>query len=329
MRPEIRDNFDIAIICALPLEADAVEALFDETYDRLGRHYGKQRGDANSYINGRIGKHDVVLCYMPGMGKGSAAGVAAGLLASYPSVKLALVVGICGGAPPPPKYDEIFLGDVIISDSVVEYDSGRQYPGGFERKTGVKDTLNRPGQENTRRELQDQTRQYLHSLQQTGTKWCHPGVNDILFNACHLHQHYRDTSSTGCSCFGSDALDPICNEALGKDCNELDCNPNQQIRCREDSNAIRPSIYIGPVASADMVMKPGRHRDEIAKRDNVIGFEMEGAGVWDHIPCIIIKGVCDYADSHKKKLWQAYAAATGASAAKAFLEYWIPATQEG
>jgi tetratricopeptide (TPR) repeat protein len=56
---------------------------------------------------------------------------------------------------------------------------------------------------------------------------------------------------------------------------------------------------------------------------------MEGAGVWDNIPCIIIKGVCDYADSHKNKLWQAYAAATGASVAKALLEYWVPENHEG
>ncbi|KAL3468693.1 P-loop containing nucleoside triphosphate hydrolase protein [Aspergillus californicus] len=71
-------------------------------------------------------------------------------------------------------------------------------------------------------------------------------------------------------------------------------------------------------------MKSGQHRDEIVKREKVIGFEMEGAGVWDHVPCIIIKGVCDYADSHKSNLWQAYAAATGVSVAKAFLEYWMP-----
>ncbi|KAL2836061.1 nucleoside phosphorylase domain-containing protein [Aspergillus pseudodeflectus] len=125
MRPRSRDNFAITIIYALPLEAEAVEALFDETFDRLGRHYGKQRGDANAYINGRISKHDVVLCYMPGMGKGSAASVTSSLLVSYPGVKLALVVGICGGTPSPPNYQEIFLGDVIISDLVIKYDFGR------------------------------------------------------------------------------------------------------------------------------------------------------------------------------------------------------------
>jgi hypothetical protein len=38
LRPRSRNDFTIAIMCALPLEADAVEALFDETYDRLGKH---------------------------------------------------------------------------------------------------------------------------------------------------------------------------------------------------------------------------------------------------------------------------------------------------
>lgn len=67
-------------------------------------------------------------------------------------------------------------------------------------------------------------------------------------------------------------------------------------------------------------MKSGEYRDKVAVKEGVIGFEMEGAGVWDNVLCVIIKGVCDYVDSHKNKRWQAYAAATGASAAKAFLE---------
>jgi hypothetical protein len=35
MRPSNRDGFKIAIICALTLEAEAVEEILDETYDRL------------------------------------------------------------------------------------------------------------------------------------------------------------------------------------------------------------------------------------------------------------------------------------------------------
>jgi hypothetical protein len=53
---------------------------------------------------------------------------------------------------------------------------------------------------------------------------------------------------------------------------------------------------------------------------------MEGAGVWDTFPCIVIKGACDYADSHKTKKWQRYASATAAACAKAFLEFWEPST---
>lgn len=101
MAPKTRDEFSIAIICALPLEADAVEALFDETYDKFGRIYGKTFRDNNVYINGRIGQHDVVLCYLPNMGKGSAASAAANLRISYTEIQLALVVGICGGVPFP------------------------------------------------------------------------------------------------------------------------------------------------------------------------------------------------------------------------------------
>ena len=212
MRPRSRNDFAIAIICALPLEADAVEALFDETYDRLGKHYGKQPGDANAYINGRIGKHHAVLCYLPGMGKGSAASVASSLRVSYTGIQLALVVGICGGAPPPPNYDEIFLGDIIISDTVMEYDFGRQYPGGFQRKTGVKDTLGRPDRGirtlikslqayNSRIEFQDQVLQYLHTLQQMGTRWQHPDVDDVLFKASYLYKHHGETFSVKCCCW--------------------------------------------------------------------------------------------------------------------------------
>ncbi|KAL4998871.1 hypothetical protein BDV10DRAFT_184773 [Aspergillus recurvatus] len=338
MRPKSRDDFTIAIICALPLEADAVEALFDEHYDRLGKYYGKQQGDANAYVNGRIGSHNVVLCYMPGMGKGSAATVSSSLQFSYTRIKLALVVGVCGGAPSPPDYQEIFLGDVIISDSVIEYDFGRQYPGGFQRKTGAKDTLGRLVREirallnglraeNARSELQSQAQKYLRILQQRGAKWHRPNVSDILFNAAYLHKHHCHAPGV-CSCARSDLSDEICEGALGKNCDDLGCDKGQAIRCREVSEAIQASIYIGTVASTDTVMKSGQHRDEIAEKEQVIGFEMEGSGVWDNVPCIIIKGVCDYADSHKNKLWQAYAAATGASTAKAFLDYWMPASHE-
>ncbi|KAH7109696.1 hypothetical protein EDB81DRAFT_588229, partial [Dactylonectria macrodidyma] len=55
-------------------------------------------------------------------------------------------------------------------------------------------------------------------------------------------------------------------------------------------------------------IKSVEDRDRVAK-EGVLAFEMEGDGVWDEIPCLVIKGVCDYADSYKHKRWQDFAAA--------------------
>jgi nucleoside phosphorylase len=87
------------------------------------------------------------------------------------------------------------------------------------------------------------------------------------------------------------------------------------------TKAPNPTIHIGAIASGNTVMKSSKHRDVIAQRHQVIAFEMEGAGVFDEIPSVVvIKGVCDYSDSHKNKNWQAYAAVTAAASMKAFLE---------
>ncbi|EXL39960.1 hypothetical protein FOCG_17462 [Fusarium oxysporum f. sp. radicis-lycopersici 26381] len=77
------------------------------------------------------------------------------------------------------------------------------------------------------------------------------------------------------------------------------------------------------MASGDSVMKSGEDRDREVEARDVVAFEMEGAGVWDILPCIVIKGACDYADSHKSKVWQRYAAATAAACTKAFLGFWV------
>jgi nucleoside phosphorylase len=81
------------------------------------------------------------------MGIGSAASAAANLRVSYNRIQLALVVGICGAVPFPSSNAKIVLGDIIISDSVIQYDFGRQLPDRFWRKSEVKETLGRPNQE--------------------------------------------------------------------------------------------------------------------------------------------------------------------------------------
>lgn len=52
---------------------------------------------------------------------------------------------------------------------------------------------------------------------------------------------------------------------------------------------------------------------------DIICVEMEAAGLMDSFPCLVIRGICDYADSHKNKKWQPYAAATAAAYMKELL----------
>ncbi|KAL5366458.1 hypothetical protein BJX96DRAFT_160970 [Aspergillus floccosus] len=340
MRPKSRSDFTVAIICALPVEAEAVEELFDETYDRLSQFYGKQQGDDNTYTTGRIGKHHVVLCYMPGMGKRNAASVVSSLKTSYTRIEIALAVGICGGVPFPRNKPPIFLGDVIISDAVIEYDFGRQHPGGFQRKNGVKETLGQPNREirsfllglrtkRTRGEFRDRVVEYVGNLQLRDEKWAYPGkALDVLCEPSHRHKHHEPGGWRACSCMRKNSANSVCTEALETDCTALGCMGTGVSHDRPDGEDTRPSIHIGTIASADTVMRSGEHRDRMAEEEDVVGFDMEGAGIWDNISCLVIKGVSDYADSHKDKRWQAYAAAAGAAGAKTFLEYWRPAFRD-
>ncbi|KAI9155124.1 Kinesin light chain [Paramyrothecium foliicola] len=312
-RPVSRLGFEIAIICALTIEADAVEALFDQYWDD-DHSFGKASGDPNAYTTGSIGCHNVVLAYMPGMGKANAAVVAVHCKASYPNIKLALIVGVCGAVPFVATTDtEIVLGDIIVSNGVVQYDFGRQLPERFVRKDTLLDSLGRPNTEiraflgklegiRSRQKLNNKIATHLAKLQAVPElKAQYPGTdNDKLFQSSY--RHLND----------------------GKTCEECGCDGQLTQRIRLEQPKIQPAVHFGLIASGDTVMKSGIERDQISQFEGVIGFEMESAGVWDTFPCIVIKGVCDYADSHKSKTWQRFAAGTSAACAKAFLEFWEP-----
>ncbi|KAK4076921.1 uncharacterized protein Triagg1_3888 [Trichoderma aggressivum f. europaeum] len=337
-RPRSREDFQIAIICALPLEYDVVSLLFDKFWDD-DESYGRARGDMNSYTNGRMGQYDVVLALLPNMGTVAAAGAAASFRSSYPNLQLAFLVGICGGVPRSGE-NEIHLGDVIISKSAVQYDLGKQYHKAFVIKDTVDDSLGRPNKnirslvasfetEHIRDQLQQKACLYLKDLQSAAAKkrrpqnYQYPGINnDKLFFTAYRHKHRGPRPCIFCD----SQTDSFCEQAAKASCIDLGCDQTQLVK-RTDLEVRgltgEPEIFVGRIASGNSVMKSGEHRDKIAEEQKVIALEMEGAGVWDEIPCIIVKGVCDYADSHKNDLWQRYAAATAASVMKAVLGRYI------
>ncbi|KAJ6436187.1 gag protein [Purpureocillium lavendulum] len=89
---------------------------------------------------------------------------------------------------------------------------------------------------------------------------------------------------------------------------------------KDDDN---PAIHYGPIASANTLMKDAIARDTYAATRDILCFEMEAAGLVNHFPCLVIRGVCDYSDTHKNKKWQGYAAMAAAAYAKDLL-YQIP-----
>jgi nucleoside phosphorylase len=332
--PDHRQDFELAIICALPLEANAVIGTFDHHWVDQDRKYGKAAGDPNAYTTGVIGSHNVVVAHMPGMGKVSAAGVAVGLRMSFPGIKLALVVGICGGVPSGPHEREIYLGDVVISQCLVQYDFGRQYPEGFEPKgtiqggsgippVAIQAVLCKLETDYHSAKLQEDTGVFLRELQGNSVRARYPGAEcDRLFKPSYLHQHRDPKDCATCGKHENHA----CAEALAMACEELGCGGDglaHRKRPLDNERSSGPSIHFGKMGSGDTVMKSGTHRDDITKRDGIIAFEMEGAGIYAHFPSLVIKGVCDYADSHKNKQGQDYAAATAAACTKAFLKRWI------
>jgi nucleoside phosphorylase len=340
-RPTHRSQFTVAIFCALPLEADAARELFDEIWGE-GENYGKAAGDANTYTLGKILHHNVVLVHMAGMGKG-ASQASSSILSSYPEIKLGLVVGICGGVPSYSEgNDDIILGDVVISDGIVQYDFGRQFPDTFSTREGV---VSRPPPSirtmlaklkgvQVQECVEKTISKNLESLQDKpapNKKAFYPGTDkDELYKPTYQHKHQEPAACNVCrACEGGGGASPVCEEARTMTCQQLGCQRDSLVPRRRlqeasaKSCAPNPKIHIGPLGSGDTVMKSGQHRDKIATQHNLIAFEMEASGVWDNLPCLVIKGVCDYADSHKNKHWQHYAAVTAAICMKAILGEWV------
>lgn len=104
-----------------------------------------------------------------------------------------------------------------------------------------------------------------------------------------------------------------CDVLCGSDSSSLILR-NERTQYKEN-----PAIHYGLIASANQLMKDALIRDKLAAEKDVLCFEMEAAGLMNHFPCLVVRGICDYSDSHKNKQWQGYAAMASAAYAKDLL----------
>ncbi|KAI9370912.1 hypothetical protein BJX61DRAFT_548656 [Aspergillus egyptiacus] len=296
--------YTVGIVCALPLEMLAVRALFDVTHaDEDG--IPTPGYDSNHYTLGEMGKHKVVAACLPDgeYGTNSAANVAANMKRTFTSVQFALLVGIGGGVPSPTN--DIRLGDVIVSKptgtapGVIKYDLGKIHDTGVFTQSGhlqAPPKLIMSALSNLRSDphLSDSPLQeYLDEVAACRREYRYPGIHlDKLFASDYSHNPLRSS------------------------CDQCD-NARLQARAHRPEN--HPRIHYGTIASGNCVIRDAHFRDHWAAQSNILCFEMEAAGIMNTIPCLVIRGICDYADSHKNKVFQHYAAATAASYAKLFL----------
>ncbi|GFN13668.1 hypothetical protein ABZX51_006830 [Aspergillus tubingensis] len=286
-------------VCALPDELTAAQEMLDEEHQNLPPNHT----DSNIYTLGSIGAHNVVLACLPAgqTGNNSAAAVAMQMKSTFPDVRFGLMVGIGGGAPS--KEADIRLGDVVVSQpgnghgGVVQYDFGKSLPGGFKR-TGF---LNTPPMI-----LLAAVTKLRSNLDRRRSS-----LSPHLSKLSNLPKFSRDQA-------GSDVLfEAEYNHAGEDDCVSCTTTRTIQRKVRADNT---PMIHYGTIASGNQVMKDGVERDKISfEFGGVLCFEMEAAGLMNTFPCLVIRGICDYADSHKNKIWQPYAAGTAAAYAKELL----------
>lgn len=306
--PRTHEDYQIGVICALATEKAAVVAMLDETHPKLK----KENGDENEYTLGRIGVHNVVVACLPAglIGNGPAAIVAKDMQRSFP-IKFGLMVGVGGGVWS--KRNDIRLGDIVVSQptgthgGVVQWDFGKTGKGGKFQRTG---SLDKPPPV------------LLHALQGLKTFDLTDGVDIegslslMVQNKPRMGQTYRYQGVDRDRLF--EATYDHDGESGDETCDECD---SKRIVQRLARNGSTPRIHYGNIASGNEVMKHGTTRDEIAKKEGVICFEMWAAGLMDNFRCLVIRGICDYADSHKNYIWQPYAAATAAAFARALLGF--------
>ncbi|KAF3230743.1 hypothetical protein TWF191_008587 [Orbilia oligospora] len=310
---EFRDvDYAVGWICALPIELAAALAVLDEEHPKLQT----SQYDNNIYHAGRIGEHNVIIA-SSGAGTVNAATVANQMRMSFHHLRFGLMVGIGGGIPSSSK--DIRLGDVAVSwpsrqyGGVDQYDFGDAVQGG---KIVRKSHLNRPPRIlmnalNSLDSIHPKKRgarvlDTIKKVQEIDDRFCYPGADaDRLFLTEYYHIKGQGSQVSVCE---------TCNECPR--CTA--CDSRKEIK-RKKRKFDHPYLHFGTIASGNQIMKDGITRDEIGKVSGAICFEMEAAGLMNDFPCAVVRGIADYADSHKNKDWQPYAALTAAAYAKELL----------
>ncbi|KIX10312.1 uncharacterized protein Z518_01394 [Rhinocladiella mackenziei CBS 650.93] len=302
-------EYTVAIICPLEVEMSAVRYMLDDEHARLP----SKAGDSNRYIFGEMSGHNVVIGFLPegSQGIGTAATVATDMRRTFPTCRLRLLVGIGGGVPS--HTNDVRLGDVVVGmpsgthGGVVQYDLVKETITGFEQKGSLdappkswRDAVVEMKSDHRvkKNRISEFLSEMVHRYPQLSTYRPPASEKDILFLPDNVHVSGQMT----------------CKE----------CDKGRVVE-RTTRHSDSPTIFYGLIASGNRVMENAKTRDRVSNdAGGVLCFEMEAAGLVNDFQCIVVRGIADYADSHKNDDWRAYGAAVAAGCAKELLTYMVP-----
>ena len=302
----IHDDYTIAWIAVLPIEAEAALGMLDKQHQG---QFESVRGDDYIYIGGEINGHNVVVATWPAgqnYGVGAAAALVNQVKARFTNIWFALLVGVAAGIPnlapkDPRQRRDIRLGDVLVcvpdkaNSGIVHYDLGKDTEAGF--------LLN-----GRQAEIPAIVRAAIGNIQLTKKK---PYKKGNEFARC-LDAFLQADEDDTFQCPSQDT-DQLFTSSV-----DMTAPPTPIPREPRDETE-RTRVWYGNIGSGNSMMRNARRRDELRDTYDLIGLEMEAAGIMNTLPTGVVRGVCDYGDGQKNKDWQPYAAAVAAVYAKGIL----------
>ncbi|KAJ6779793.1 hypothetical protein PWT90_09166 [Aphanocladium album] len=296
------NKYTVAWIAPLSIERQAAICMLDNRHDG---YFPSDRGDDYIYIPGEMCGHNIIIATLPQSqeyGTGSAAALASHIKSTFRNIRFGLLVGVAAGLPRHsiPPIRDIRLGDVLVAQpdgetaAVVAYDLGKDTESGFQILNGGRAMSS----------TEPIVLSAIGSIKQEA-----PHDADCFLRYYEAMKHNEHEKGT--------FADP------GQDQDHL-YETDEHGVAKEASRAPRPDdrrtrAWYGPIGSGEKVVKNARVRDELRDRYSLLGLEMEAAGTMNRIPVGVVRGVCDYGDAHKNKLWQPYAAAMAAAYGKAIV----------
>ncbi|RAH63890.1 natch and ankyrin domain protein [Aspergillus aculeatinus CBS 121060] len=313
------DEYSVGWVCTLPIEVEAAKASFDCIHENLlPPDLNLNNNNNNNYILGSLQGHKVVLAFPNCRAcddgeeddKPSLADVATQLQANFTAVRIILVVGIAGAAPK--TNEDIRLGDIVVSNSAVGLPSAIQYAANEEHMEDrhLRDrALGRP----------------TSSLLLTATRKAETAA---IFGDSKIDQYLGDIVRKDPVVFSRPGPEPDLlfqpnYDQTTTDYRESarrDCDPGED-RSRQPRETQGPTVHYGLIASGHHAVRHGTTRDTLPYKQNVLCSETGGTGLKDAAQYLIIRGICNFADSHRSKLWHPYAAVTAAAYAKEVLSF--------